>query len=438
MDGMQNKIRRSNKITIYRGSHQIGGCATEVRTENHRIVIDFGANLPGCGKDGMTDEELLAGVFGGEACDGVLFTHYHGDHMGLYKRIPEHIPLYIGSTAKKILEILTEKLDRIPGTAEKGLPRIQAMKCYMPGQRLASFGDIQVTPFVVDHSALDAYMFLIEAGGRKILFTGDFREHGIAGVNDTLEKMVRAYIGEIDILITEGTMLSRIDETKGNPVRTEEELGERANELFRANHESVILVSSTNLDSIMEFYHALPWGMDFVCDAYQAKLMLAAMEDKGKYYKKYRPKMIYGKPGRIYIVGDLEGLGAAQNCYRADFSILKRKGFTMLARENKSMFKKIMACFSNPLIIYSKWKGYFSGEHADPAVREFIGNHRMEMLHTSGHAYVETIEKLIRLTNPRVIIPMHTECAKEFAKIPAFAPYQERVKVVGDGEGYCF
>ena len=33
----------------------------------------------------------------------------------------------------------------------------------------------------------------------------------------------------------------------------------------------------------MKFYHAVPWGMDFVCDAYQAKLMLAAMADKGNY-----------------------------------------------------------------------------------------------------------------------------------------------------------
>ena len=40
-----------NAITIYRGSHQIGGCATEIRSEGHRILIDFGANLPGSGKE---------------------------------------------------------------------------------------------------------------------------------------------------------------------------------------------------------------------------------------------------------------------------------------------------------------------------------------------------------------------------------------------------
>lgn len=32
-------------ITIHRGTHQIGGCATEIRTNNTRIFIDFGAEL---------------------------------------------------------------------------------------------------------------------------------------------------------------------------------------------------------------------------------------------------------------------------------------------------------------------------------------------------------------------------------------------------------
>lgn len=428
------------KIKIYRGTHQIGGCATEISTEKHRILIDCGANLPGSETDhALTDEQLLDKLFhSGESYDGVLFSHYHGDHIGLYKEIPEEYPLYMGATAKKMMMCLAERLDSTSGTAKKGLPRIQGINPYFPRKTLV-FGDIKVTPYITDHSALDAYMFLIEADGKKVLFTGDFRDHGIAGGKNTLEKLMDTYIKEVDVLVTEGTMLSRIEEAKHNPVRTEDDLGRRAEELFRANKESVILVSSTNLDSIMEFYHALPWGMDFVCDAYQAKLILAAMADKGKYYKQYRPEMIHGKPRRLYIVGnDMEGLGAKENCYMARFSILQRKGFTMLARESNPRFKKIMEYFSDPLIIYSKWTGYLDGKYADPKVKEFIGNHRMEKLHTSGHAYVETIEKLIRLTNPKVIIPMHTECAENFRTMPVFAAYQDRVKVLLDGEAYCF
>ena len=93
------------KIRIYRGTHQIGGCATEISTEKHRIVIDCGANLPGSETDNaMTDRQLLEKVFhSGAPCDGVLFSHYHGDHIGLYKEIPEEYPIYIGATAKKIM-----------------------------------------------------------------------------------------------------------------------------------------------------------------------------------------------------------------------------------------------------------------------------------------------------------------------------------------------
>lgn len=427
-----------NKITIYRGSHQIGGCATEISTGKHRVIIDFGANLPdNDNEDVMTDEELTETVFDGRPCDGVLFTHYHGDHMGLYKKIPQNVPLYIGSTAKKILEILTEKLDSRPNTAEKGLPRIKDMACYIPGHKMV-FGDIGITPFFVDHSALDAYMFLLEAGGKKILFTGDFREHGIMGKNNVLERMVQKYIGEVDILITEGTMLSRLEERSKNPIQTEDDLENRARELFQENKESVILVSSTNLDSVMKFYHAVPWGMDLVCDAYQAKLMLVAMTGKGN-YQEYRPELIHGKPRRLYIVGAMEGLGYRENCYKADFDILHGKGFIMLARENKPIFKqKMEEHMTDPLVIYSKWTGYLKGKHANPKIAEFIGTHRMEILHTSGHAYVETIEKLIRLTNPKVIIPMHTECAETFGTMPEFVAYRDRVKVLQDGESYCF
>lgn len=34
------------KITIHRGIDQIGGCITEIATNNTRILIDLGQNLP--------------------------------------------------------------------------------------------------------------------------------------------------------------------------------------------------------------------------------------------------------------------------------------------------------------------------------------------------------------------------------------------------------
>ena len=437
-------------ITIHRGTHQIGGCVTEIKTDTNRIVIDFGEALPGSQSgSSASDEELVHTVFS-EKPDAVLFTHYHGDHYGMYKRIPDGIPLYIGATAKKILEVLTERLDYVRGGEVAGLPIIRAMRTYPVGRWMGEFGDIRVMPLLVDHSALDAYMFLIEIDGLRILYTGDFREHGIAGSNGRLERMLCEYVGKVDLLITEGTMLSRMREEGKSSIRTEDELGKRAGDIFRENRQTVVLVSSTNLDSIMEFFHAVPDGMDFVCDAYQAEILLTAMEEKGNWYAKYRRPLRYGNIQRqICIVGNMEKLGPKQGCYPADFSILKRHGFVMLARENnnpkaeKNRFEKITGKLDDPLILYSKWNGYLDRKHggytdryADEAVNRFIGDHRFISLHTSGHAYVETLQKLIRLTEPKTIIPMHTECADEFASMPEFAAYRERVKVLQDGEAF--
>ncbi len=34
------------QIRIYRGTHQIGGCVTEIKTNNAKIIIDMGEELP--------------------------------------------------------------------------------------------------------------------------------------------------------------------------------------------------------------------------------------------------------------------------------------------------------------------------------------------------------------------------------------------------------
>ena len=52
-------------------------------------------------------------------------------------------------------------------------------------------------------------MFLVEADGKRIWHTGDYRLHGYMGKG--LFPMLRRYATDIDVLITEGTMLGRKD-----------------------------------------------------------------------------------------------------------------------------------------------------------------------------------------------------------------------------------
>ena len=38
--------------------------------------------------------------------------------------------------------------------------------------------DMIITPLLVDHSAYNSFMFLIQAEGKRILCTNDYRSHG--------------------------------------------------------------------------------------------------------------------------------------------------------------------------------------------------------------------------------------------------------------------
>ena len=88
-------------------------------------------------------------------------------------------------------------------------------------------------------------------------------------------------------------------------------------------------------------------------------------------------------------------------------------------------------------IVYSMWTGYLpKGSHPDWQLSEFLNGRPVVPLHTSGHAYVDTIARLIEQTDPKVIIPMHTECAKQFKDFPEFARWKDRVRSLADGEAY--
>lgn len=120
-------------MMIYRGSSQIGGCCTQISTGESRILIDFGANLPGTDRNaGIKDAEMFQKVFDSVRKSAVLFTHYHSDHYGLFKEIPDDVPMYIGFLAKDILEILVPYMDR--GTEKKDIPVVERMGTYEAGK----------------------------------------------------------------------------------------------------------------------------------------------------------------------------------------------------------------------------------------------------------------------------------------------------------------
>lgn len=408
------------EFIFHRGSHQIGGICAEIRTATSRVIIDFGANLPNTDDEtSMSDDELYNSVFEGkEKPDAILFTHYHGDHIGLVERIPKDIPLYIGPTAKKICLNLHYRTDYVNKTNVSSI--IKEIETYKAGEQIY-FGDIKITPYQIGHSALDSYMFLIEADGKRILYTGDFRDHGIVCSRKTFEKLITTCVKKIDVLITEGTMFSRSE----NEIMNEYELCKRAREIFKNHKYNFVLVSSTNLDSIMSFYAATPKGKPFICDNYQLVQINTACNDFGSQNKigYFR----YNFRGGIYTID--------KGKFMMDMEMCKKHGFVMLVRA-KDKFKPYLEMFKEKesCMIYSMWNGYLKGgKKEDSNIIDFLDGWRIEKLHTSGHASVDCIKRLIELTQPEKIIPMHSERSDEMVKIEQFSEFKDRIKSIDDG-----
>ena len=447
-------------LTIHRGANQIGGCCTEIAAGGSRILIDLGASLPDTDPV-IEDEELVACAFAGRPPAAVLFTHSHGDHLGLHAHIPADVPAYMGALARELALWLAEWLDshsREKRSGEERTPLLKRMRVFSPGRWLRLAPELEVLPIPVDHSALDAYMFFIRAGDKKLLFTGDFREHGIQGEGGRLWAALREQVVPhgVDVLVTEGTMLGRVREAAQNPVRTEADLGRAAGELFAAHRYSFVLVSSANMDSIMQFYHNTPGKRRFVCDAYQAGMMLTAM----KGMEDREPRWYRRPPGHesIFIWGGAsEGLLKSLNELGASLADpvrveavkawdMGRYGFVMLIRKNVTRPQKTALDWFFPedgskdsQLIYSLWTGYLEGgPHPDRNMLAALGSRPLHPLHASGHAPVETLARLMETVNPGIVIPMHTEYARKFRELPEFAPWRDRVRLVEDGETLAF
>ena len=367
------------KIIIHRGTHQIGGIATEIQTENTRILIDMGDELS-LDPDFVSSPLNITGATDANGnCEAVFFTHHHGDHIGQMTRIRPEIPLYAGSLAKDVMLMSAEhsyKKDQVL------CDRIKTINTFYGGEELA-IGDIRITPWSIDHSACDSYMFLIEADGKRILYTGDFRMHGFRG--HALPKILRK-IGKIDALIIEGTTLSRPD---SEPM-TERELQQKVKEYMAQYKYVYVMCSSTNLERICALSKAVPRGRYFICDDYEKKL-LELIEQHWV--------------GLSGLFSNLKKTVYGDNI----LDKLKAQGFLMTVRDNRE-FRNIISKFDKDqsIMLYSMWDGYRTRENSSiPSFLEIAGT--WEPLHTSGHASIEDIKSVIALSNPSKVVPIHTD-----------------------------
>ena len=355
----------------------------------------------------------------------VFYTHGHEDHVGLFEYVPLHVPQYMSAGTKELLllkygilkerhELYREQI-RKDGCTPEALEeanikiinvdnkknRLSEMKTWsraLSGEspKSISIGDITITPFFNCHSIYDSHMFLIEAGGKRVWHTGDYRTHGYLGKG--LFPTLKKYATNIDTLITEGTMLNRNDECIH-----EYEVAEKMTGVMKSYKYVFVLASANDIERLASIKNASEKSRKrmYVC----SKFLISTM----RFFTEHESDLSHGLfsfSPRMYEKKYLE--------------YMKRRGFVFVAGSSQmSRVADILMelPMNETILIYSSWDGYYTIPEQVEAnsdyknFRELFNN--VVDIHTSGHADKATIQKVIETIKPKEVICIHKEADAE-------------------------
>jgi len=436
------------KIIIHRGTHEIGGSCVEIQSKKSRILIDIGMPLVKKGGDRFDFREYentpgpelvkekvlpdIGGVYAWDSdkkiIDGVLISHPHIDHYGFFRYLDKDICFYLGEATKKIID-LTVIFTPVEGSILN----------YHPIKSGKSFccGDFKITPYLMDHSAFDSYAFLVEADGKSLIYSGDFREHGR---KPGVFRWFLEHAPEgIDVLLLEGTVLDRGLKGKGaGEFKSETEIEDETVRLLEEGKKMTLLYfSAQNIDRFVSFYRAsLKMGKIFVIDFYTANILdclkdYAMIPYPSKDYANIRVFFPYWLCRRITRQGREELMYKYKGYKITRKEISDRSGeIMMMVRPSMLKDLGLIKNIEEATFIYSLWEGYLQDDSMQKMMR-FIKKKKMNFyqVHTSGHAEIATLKKVVKKLKPGKIIPIHTFHPDKYGGL-----FSRKIEQVSDGE----
>lgn len=399
------------KVRIHRGTQEIGGTCIELEEEGKRIVLDVGLPLDAGESSDM--EDLLPQVKGFRQKDdsllAVIISHPHQDHFGLAKFIRPQLPIAIGSAARSILE-----------TATFFSPAGASFKNTIPLKDRDPFvlGPFKIIPFLVDHSAYDAYSLLIEAGGKCLFYSGDFRAHGRKAA--LFEKLIKNPPKDIDVLFMEGTTLGR--KSKDESLTEDDLVCDYLNVFKETGGFCLVWTSSQNIDRIVTIFKACKKAdRQLIMDLYTAEILRATGNDN-------IPQGTW-KGVRIYLP-EFQRRDVKR---KKMFDIVNRYRTNRIFPENLAeeagqsvlLFRPRMAgdlesaeCLKDASLVYALWEGYLKMDSQRPFLAWLARNNiSMTHIHTSGHASPSALKRFAESLNPKVLVPIHTFHPEEYLGI---------------------
>ena len=419
------------EILIHRGSNEIGGtciqlsCTALGRTNCHdtnygrtncsgtTILLDLGlplSNKRSIELHGWTESKI-------PSCpDAVLISHPHQDHFGLINIVAPEVPVYIGELAKALIDSTRMLLGK-----DLHANNFQ----YLKNGQTFQIGEFAITPYLVDHSAADAYGFLIEVQGMRVFYSGDFRSHGRKSI--LFDKIINDPPKDIDLLFMEGTMIERNNDDFPAETDVEKKIYDTIKD---QKNVSFLISSAQNIDRIVSAYRAcIRAGKYLIIDIYTAwvleKLKLVSnhvpsMEwDLIKVYADFSQDMKLKEHPEFF--GDFRKRLYKHRIRKEE---IQNNPSNYLFFGRMSRFK-MMNWYKKSIpvnVIYSQWLGYLKCENADYFGAEEIAAYRNDTqvnfvyAHTSGHATREVLKTFADAINPGKLAPIHTEHRDKYAQ----------------------
>jgi len=389
------------RLRIHHGAEQIGGNCIELEAAGSSLLLDLGLPLQAA--------PALPPVRGllepDSALLGVVLSHPHLDHYGLLPTVRADLPVWLGEGACRLLAAAA------PFTKGAELP--QALTPYRTGETF-EVGPFRITPYLMDHSAFDAHALLIEAEGKRVFYSGDFRGHGRKA--SVFECFVQQPPDNIDVLLMEGTTLSR-----GEDASLTETNVEAAAAQLMADQPGLMLLcfAGQNLDRFVSFLRAsMQAGRTLVIDAYLAALLGAAqMRGLSDICTHPALRVFLPRNQKRMIVSDarfdLINPYRSKRIFAEELSAEPQR-FSLVFRA--SMARDLDGFdLSGAGLIYSLWPGYLERDRVD--LRAWTADHGIDfhLLHSSGHAHPADLQRMAQALRPKRLIPIHTNAPDAYA-----------------------
>jgi ribonuclease J len=293
-------------------------------------------------------------------------------------------------------------------------------------------GDISITPYWADHSAFDSYSFLVEANGKTLFYSGDFRSHG---------RKAKAFYWfthnapkKVDYLLLEGTTIAR----ENKEIKAELKIENELIELFKQSGKiNLFYTSGQNIDRLVSIYKAcIRTNKIFVVDVYVATILkelsrFAKIPFPSKEFKNFKVIFPYYTSRRLKNEGNEKILYQFKN-YKTTKEEIGNQADKIVMVVRPSMQKDLenISGIEGGNLIYSMWEGYLKKADTIKFV-DYLINRKFTLhkIHTSGHADIKTLKKMVAVIKPKNIVPIHTFEADKYKDI-----FNEPIVELMDGE----